>query len=146
VPRHRQIAVDDSVDDFLKKASAASAAHRDALIAGIRDGLEDKQTIGVPPQLSEAIRGLEEGNGDEALRSICLFCAGKWADFHDKLRNLALDRGDYHSALMIEGDAGRIRAAMTILLDIGSFSGDDDWRDTVVNSIGSLIDAERQGR
>lgn len=137
----------NSVDDFLRKASEAKSEQRAEANAWAQDFLNDPQTIGVPVEMANAIGTLLEKHGDEPLRQIALFCLGKWYGIHSGVISEMVAMEDHASSIAGAMDAARISSAIQLLEGIGSFGGDESWRDMLRESIISEVDEHnaRQG-
>ena len=112
-----------SVGDFLRKAATAKSDERKAIDERLTPMLEDRYTIGIPPGLLEAIEDLVEQYGDEAYKQISLFTMGKWHETHFSIMN----------------DLSKISTALTILGELGSFSGDEAWRKMLRDVVGQSV-------
>jgi len=128
-----------TVDDFLRKAEAAKTPKREAIADGLHDHLMDPGTVAVPPALHDVIESYVHRYGDEAYRQIGLYALGKWFAMHTKLVEEFLANDQIHEACACIMDASRISSAMHLLTDLGSFGGDDDWREMVEETMSQAI-------
>jgi len=138
----------DSVDDFLRKAGEAKRDQRAEANAWAQDFLNDPHAIGVPVDLADAIGILLEKYGDEPLRQIALFCMGKWYAIHAGVIQEMIKMEDTAASIAGAMDAARVSGAIQLLETVGSFGGDDSWRDMLKESIVSEVDeykAREQG-
>jgi hypothetical protein len=130
----------DSVDDFLRKASEAKAQQREGFEGWADDLLSDKQTVGVPIDMADAIGDLVKSYGDEALRQIALFALGKWYAIHTGVIQEMVVNEDNCGTVAAAMDAARISSAVQLIEGLGSFGGDDHWRDMLKETLLSEVD------
>ena len=108
--------------------------------------LDDQDLIGVPLIIATLLRHFCISYGDECFRSIALFCLGGWKDYHEKSKNLAISEGQVEDAWIIASDCRTIEDAMTIIAAIGSFSGDQQWREKVKTELQQTLSQEMEGK
>jgi hypothetical protein len=128
-----------SVGDFLRKAATAKSDERKAIDEKLAPMLEDRFTIGIPPGLLEAIEDLVEQYGDEAYKQISLFTMGKWHETHCEMLQQHADNGGTAEMLSTMNDLSKISTALTILGELGSFSGDEAWRKMLRDVVGQSV-------
>jgi hypothetical protein len=133
----------NSVDDFLRKASEAKSEQRAEANAWAQDFLNDPHTIGVPVEMADTIGALLEKHGDEPLRQIALFCLGKWYGIHTGVIQEMIVMEDTAASIAGAMDAARISGAIQLLESVGSFGGDDSWREMLKESIVSEVDEHK---
>jgi hypothetical protein len=138
--------MDDSVDGFIRKARAAREERLQAMQNAITNSLDDQDVIGVPPNVAELLQLYFTSYGDESLRSIALFCLGQWKKFHGETQSWALSEGRAEDACMIASDCRAIEDAMTMIAAIGSFSGDQQWREKVKADMQEMVSQEMEGK
>lgn len=129
----------DSVDGFLKAVREAKASKRQAVDAGLSDQLSDPDCIGVPADFSRTVDGLIERYGDEALRSIALWAIGRWTQIHQRILQERIITGDLQATALTSGDLTRLSAALRLVSEVGSFGGDDQWREMLKESLGQAV-------
>lgn len=117
----------------------AKQGKRLAISASVDEHLSDHGTVGLPPSIADIVDELVEQFGDEAYRQLALFSLGKWFEHHihsiDELfQQDNIDGGC--SALM---DATRISDSLHLLCELGSFSGDDKWKQMLNSEISQAI-------
>jgi len=117
-----------SVGDFLRKATSAKNDDRQRISEEIAPTLEDPDVIGIPPELLQSIDELMVSHGDEAIRQTALFCLARWMQIHSEFLEQHQINESMDEALLTVADATRLRVAMEIIANIGSFGGDDSWR------------------
>jgi hypothetical protein len=130
----------DSVDDFLRKAGEAKRDQRAEANAWAQDFLNDPHTIGIPVDMADTIGALLEKYGDEPLRQIALFCLGKWYAIHAGVIQEMVEMEDTAASIASAMDAARVSGAIQLLETVGSFGGDDSWRDMLKETIVSEVD------
>lgn len=130
----------NSVDDFLRKAGEAKSEQRAEAHSWAQDFLNDPHTIGVPVEMADTIGVLIERYGDEALRQIALFCLGKWYGVHAGVIEEMISTEDTAASIAGAMDAARLSSAIQLLETVGSFGGDEDWREMLRESIADEID------
>lgn len=137
----------NSVDDFLRKTSAARESKRDAVERGLRSYIQDPTTIGIPPEMGEFIQQLVETHGDESYRQIALFCIGKWLDVHAEIAQDHFNTDSLPELVATTSDAARLSIGMQTIQQIGSFGGDDSWRKMLCSDVAETIieDFEERG-
>ena len=138
--------MDDSVDGFIRKARAAREERLQAMQNAINNSLDDQDVIGVPPNMAELLQLYFTSYGDEALRSIALFCLGQWKKFHGETQSWAISEGRAEDACIIASDCRAIEDAMTMIAPIGSFSGDQQWREKVKADMQEMVSQEMEGK
>lgn len=136
----------NSVDDFLRKAQEAKSEKRDEMHEYVQDFINDPSMVGVPIELAETIGQLMETYGDECLRQVALFTLGKWYGVHVGVVQEMVATEDYASAIAASMDAAKVNTAIQTLEAVGSFGGDDDWRNMLSDSIVSEVDEYRARR
>ena len=117
-----------SVGDFLRKAASAKSDDRQRISEEIAPTLEDPDVISIPPSLLRSIDKLMVSHGDEAIRQTALFCLARWMGIHGEWLEQHQLTETMDAALLTVADATRLRMAMEIISNIGSFGGDDSWR------------------
>lgn len=117
----------------------AKHGKRLAIAASVNDHLSDPGTVGLPPAIAKIVENLVEEFGDEAYRQLALFSLGKWFEHHIR----AID--DLFQSDQVEGgcsalmDATRISDALHLLCELGSFSGDEEWKEMLNSEISQAI-------
>ena len=117
-----------SVGDFLRQATSAKNDDRQRISEEIAPTLEDPDVISIPPSLLQSIDQLMVSHGDEAIRQTALFCLARWMGIHGEWLEQHQLTETMDAALLTVADATRLRMAMEIISNIGSFGGDDSWR------------------
>lgn len=111
----------------------------------VRDYLDDPYMVGVEPAMADTIGQLVETYGDEALRQIALFCLGKWFAVHSGIVEQFVENDQINKAMASIMDATRISDAIALLESVGSFGGDEHWRQMLHESVvGAVNDAMNQ--
>jgi hypothetical protein len=64
---------------------------------------------------------------------------GKWAAMHEDMLNEHIANDGRAEALLTMSDLSRITTALRILSDIGSFGGDDDYRQAIKKQINQAV-------
>jgi hypothetical protein len=128
-----------SVNDFLQKASSVKNQERQLIDEELDPFLSDPATVGITPELSEAIEKLKEKYGDEAYKQIGIFCIGKWLELHEEILQQHVQLETMDAALLTMNDITLITMAIQTLERVGSFGGDDDWRKMLKNIVGQSI-------
>jgi hypothetical protein len=128
-----------SVNDFLQKASSVKNQERQLIDEELDPFLSDPATVGITPELSEAIEELKEKYGDEAYKQIGIFCIGKWLELHEEILQQHVQLETMDAALLTMNDITLITMAIQTLERVGSFGGDDDWRKMLKNIVGQSI-------
>ena len=117
-----------SVDEFLRKTKEAKTKQRPEVEERISEYLDDPHTIGVAPEMANSLEVLLEKYGDEAYRQVALFCLGKWFAIHTGVVEDLVKNEHIPAAMSSLMDATRISDAIALLEAIGSFGGDDSWK------------------
>ena len=128
-----------SVGDFLRKTATAKSDERKAIDEKLAPMLEDRFTIGIPLGLLEAIEDLVEQYGDETYKQVGLFTMGKWHEIHCEMLQQHADNGGTAEMLSTMNDLSKISTALTILGELGSFSGDEAWRKMLRDVVGQTV-------
>jgi hypothetical protein len=128
-----------SVNDFLKKATSAKNSDRQLIDDELDPFLSDPATIGITPELSDAIDALVEKYGDEAYKQTGIFCLGKWLQVHEEVLEQHIATETMDAALMTMNDVTKLTMAVQTLESIGSFGGDEDWRKMLKNIVGQSL-------
>ena len=128
-----------SVNDFLQKASSVKNQERQLIDEELDPFLSDPATVGITPELSEAIEELKEKYGDEAYKQIGIFCIGKWHELHEEILQQHVQLETMDAALLTMNDITLITMAIQTLERVGSFGGDDDWRKMLKNIVGQSV-------
>lgn len=128
-----------SVNDFLKKATSAKSQERQVIDEELDPFLSDPATIGITPELSEAVDALKEKYGDEAFRQIGIFCLGKWLEIHEDVLHQHIQTETMDAALLTMNDISKLTLAIQTLEGIGSFGGDEDWKRMLKDIVGQTL-------
>lgn len=129
----------NSVDAFLKAARAAKKTDQEQIADKLAPLLDDAATVAVPPDLLSSIETLLERYGDEALRSIAIFCLGRWAQIHQEWLEQHLLCENTEAALFTMSDVGKLSQSIQNIAELGSFGGDDDWRAMLKRTVGQAV-------
>ena len=117
-----------SVNDFLNQAASVKRNERSAIADGLSPFIDSPSTIGVPPTLLETIETMEEKYGDEALKQVGLFCLMRWLEIHAGTLEEHQNNESWPEALHTMADLSNLSTSIRTIEQIGSFGGDDDWR------------------
>lgn len=128
-----------SVNDFLKAARSAKQDQKEAIEEELSPLLDDPATIGIPPRLLSSIEALIQKYGDEALRSIAMFCLGKWMEIHKEILQQHLSNEDIQAGLYVMADISKLSLLIRSIEEIGSFGGDEDWRKMIKNTVNQQV-------
>lgn len=107
----------------------------------MHDYLDDPHLVGVSPELAGLFEKCLETYGDEALRQIALFCLGKWFAIHTEVIEQFVATQEIPSIVSASMDAARISDAITLIETVGSFGGDDSWKQMLHRTI---VDAVKE--
>lgn len=129
----------NSVDEFLKAARAAKKTDKEQIAEKLGPLLDDEATVAVPPDLLFSIDGLLERHGDEALRSIAIFCLGRWAQIHQEWLQQHIEHDNIESALWTMNDTAKLSLLIQNLAELGSFGGDDSWKAMLKRTVGQAV-------
>lgn len=128
-----------SVDDFIKKAQAVRSDRKNNIAASISPHLDEHGTVGIPPSLAKTIDQLVFTHGDEAYRQIALFALGKWFETHTSLVEEMFVNDQLMEGCSCLMDATRISDALHLIAELGSFGGDDSWKEMLQETISEAI-------
>jgi hypothetical protein len=128
-----------SVNDFLKKATSAKSQDRQLIDDELDPFLSDPATIGITPELSEDIDALKKKYGDEAYRQIGIFCLGKWLEIHEEILHQHIHTETMDAALLTMNDISKLTLAIQTLESIGSFGGDEEWKQMLKDIVGQSL-------
>ena len=117
-----------TAEAFLREAAAAKQGKRDAISASIHPHISDHGTVGIPPELHQAIDGFLCTYGDETYRQVALFCLGKWFETHTEAAEDLFATGQMPEAVACMMDATRISDSLHLICEVGSLGGDQDWK------------------
>jgi len=117
----------------------AKHGKRLAISASIEDHLNDSGTVGLPPAIAEIVKELVASYGDEAYRQLALFSLGKWFEHHIHTIDQLFQDDHTEGACSALMDATRISDALHLLCELGSFSGDDAWKQMLNDEISQAI-------
>jgi hypothetical protein len=129
----------NSPSSLIRAAQAAKNGQREAIDQEISPLLDDPHTFAVPPDLLATIEGLEENYGDEALKQLSMFCLGRWCTIHTEILQEHCATGDIAAAAYTMGDIAIIKQSLQMVSNIGSFGGDDDWREMIKKEVGQAV-------
>jgi predicted secreted protein len=71
---------------------------------------------------------MEEKHGDEALKQVGLFCLMRWLEIHAGTLEEHQNNESWPEALHTMADLSNLSTSIRTIEQIGSFGGDDDWR------------------
>lgn len=117
----------------------AKHGKRMAIAASVNDHLSDPGTVGMPPSIAKIYEDLVETYGDEAYRQMALFSLGKWFEHHIFIIDELFQKDNTEGACSALMDATRISDALHLLCELGSFSGDDQWKEMLNSEISQAI-------
>jgi hypothetical protein len=129
----------NSPSSLIKAAQAAKNGHRETIDQEISPLLDDPHTFAVPPDLLATIEGLEENYGDEALKQLAMFCLGRWCAIHADILQEHAASEDLPAAVHTMADITTIKNALQSISTVGSFGGDDDWREMIKATVGQAV-------
>jgi hypothetical protein len=137
----------NSVDEFLRRTDAARKSRLNVVENGLRAYMDDPSTIGVTPELGEIIEKLVESHGDEVYRQISIFCLGKWLDVHSEIAHEHFANQTLPELVATTSDAARLSTALQVMEQVGSFGGDQSWREMLCSKVADtvLADFEKRG-
>lgn len=135
------LSLDDfsTVNDFLRQTAIAKQGKRLAISATVSDHLNDPGTVGLPPAIAEIVGDLVQQFGDEAYRQLALFSLGKWFEHHIHTIDQLFQKDNTEGACSALMDATRISDSLHLLCELGSFSGDDEWKQMLNDEISQAI-------
>jgi hypothetical protein len=117
-----------SVSKFLKTAKASQAADRKLIEEEVDPLLDDPSTVGIPHEMLDMLKGLEEKHGDETFKQVALFCLGQWIQIHQDILSQHLQHENIHEAMVTVADLTTLAHSVQRAQAVGSFSGDESWR------------------
>lgn len=137
----------NSVEDFLRKTGEARKSKLNDVEERLRHYIEDPSTIGVTPELGEMIQDLVAEHGDEVFRQVSIFCLGKWLEVHSDIALAHWNDKRVPELVAVTADSARLASAMQAIEAIGSFSGDQEWREMLCQNVANTIlsDLEERG-
>lgn len=126
----------ETVDDFLRKVKEAKSQQLDNdANEWAEDYINDPGVVGVPDELCSTIEHLFEKYGDEAFRQIGMFCLGKWHEVHVNAMEDMLNLEDVRGGIAAATDSTKIATALMTVATVGSFGGDEEWRQMIKQTI-----------
>lgn len=128
-----------SVDKFLAAAKAAKEPDRRRVEEVLAEAVHDPHSFTVPPDMLPTIETLLEDYGDEALKSIGMFCIGRWSEIHQERLSQFCEMEDVEGALWTMNDMTKLSTALQILADVGSFGGSDDWKEMITKEVSKAV-------
>lgn len=128
-----------SVNKFLEVAKAAKEPERRRVEEVLARAVHDPNTFTVPPELLTIIDKLLEDYGDEALKSIGMFCIGRWSEVHQDRLDQFCSTADLEGALWTMNDMSKLSTALQIMADVGSFGGSDEWNAMITKVVGKAV-------
>lgn len=117
----------------------AKQGKRLAISASVDEHLSDHGTVGLPPSIADIVDDLVEQFGDEAYRQLALFSLGKWFEHHIHAIDELFQQDNIDGGCSALMDATRISDALHLLCELGSFSGDDKWKQMLNSEISQAI-------
>lgn len=117
----------------------AKQGKRLAISTTVSEHLEDPSTVGLPPAMVETVKALVEQFGDETYRQLALFSLGKWFEHHIYAIDQLFQKDNKEAACSALMDATRISDALHLLCELGSFSGDEEWKEMLNVEISQVI-------
>lgn len=129
----------ESVEAFLRAARSAKHERESQVTERIAPFLEDKSSIGVNPEVLEMIDRLVDEYGDEAMRSIGMFCIGKWMRLHQEIMEKHIKKSDTKGMLFVMNDISKLSTVLHILESIPSFGGDEEWRNMLKKEVSRAL-------
>lgn len=129
----------NSVDDFLRAARAAKKEDETSIHEKLSVILDDAATFAVPPDFLEIIEEYLEDYGDEALKAISMFCLGKWIQVHQDMLQQHIAHDSMESALWTMNDLSKLSFLLQGIADLGSFGGDDQWKEMIKKTVGQAV-------
>lgn len=128
-----------SVNKFLEAAKAAKEPERQRIEEVLAPAVHDPHAFTVPPSMLPALDDLLENYGDEALKSIGMFCIGRWSEIHQERLQAFCDMEDMQGALWTMSDMSKLSTALQILADVGSFGGSDEWDEMITKEVSKAL-------
>lgn len=129
----------NSVNDFLKAARAAKAEDKSSIHDRLDAILDDASTFAVPPDMLEILEEYLKDYGDESLKAIAMFCLGKWIQLHQDMLQDHIAHGSMECALWTMNDLAKLSFILQGIADLGSFTGDDKWKEMIKATVGQAV-------
>lgn len=129
----------DSVGKFLQQVQGAKAKKKQVVEDALEPLLSDPDTFAISPVIGKLVDKEVEGYGDEALRQICIVVLGKWIDFHRGFLEEHVQNDAVPEALLTMRDVSILTTAIKLLEQVGSFGGDDDYRQAMHKQINQAV-------
>jgi inactivated superfamily I helicase len=128
-----------SVDAFLRAAHEAKASQLMGMEDRLAPIIDDPYAFSVPPELLSSIENLTESYGDEALKAIAMFCLSSWHGVHTDMLQQYVAHENNESALWTMGDSAKLSMIMQNLMELGSFSGDEQWKEMLKKTTAETV-------
>lgn len=129
----------DSVSKFLQQAQEAKDGQRAAISRGMEPLLSDPTVFAIAPDAANALDKAMEDYGDEALKQTALVAMGKWCELHQEWLEQHIMHDSASEAAMTASDMVKIVQAIKLLEEVGSFSGDEDYRNAMKQQINQAV-------
>ena len=129
----------DSVNDFLRRVQGAKAKQREVVETNLDPLLSDPATFAVDPALARMMDDACERYGDEAYKQVAMVAIGKWLDLHNAYIQEHVNLGDCSAALFGMSDATKLTTVLRLMEEVGSFGGDDDYRQAMREQINQAV-------
>lgn len=129
----------DSVSKFLQQAQEAKDGQRAAISRGMEPLLSDPAVFAIAPDAANALDKAMEDYGDEALKQTALVAMGKWCELHQEWLEQHIMHDSASEAAMTASDMVKIVQAIKLLEEVGSFSGDEDYRNAMKQQINQAV-------
>ncbi len=129
----------DSVGKFLREVQGAKAQQREAISEHLEPFLEDPATFMVSPSMCETINDLVDAYGDEVLKQVGIVALGKWATMHREILEEHIANENTAEGLFTMRDLATITNCIRLLSEVGSFGGEDDYRQAMNKEINQAV-------
>jgi hypothetical protein len=129
----------DSVNDFLRRVQGAKAKQREVVETNLDPLLSDPATFAVDPALGRMMDDACERYGDEAYKQVAMVAIGKWLDLHNAYIQEHVNLEDFSAALFGMADATKLTTVLRLMEEVGSFGGDDDYRQAMREQINQAV-------
>jgi len=109
--------------------------------------LDDPSIVGIPHEMFDMLKGLEEKHGDETFKQVALFCLGQWLQIHQGILPQPLQCENIHEAMVTVADLTTLAHSAQQVQAVGSFGGDESWRKMLKEIVSQdiLENMEEQG-
>lgn len=129
----------DSVESFLRQANDAKQDQRETIDKGLEPLLDNPSAFSISPDIADLMERDLKAYGDETYKQLAAVAIGKWIHVHRDYLEMHLRNDSSAEAAMTSSDMSKLVLAVRLIEEVGSFNGDEEYRQEMKKRIGQAV-------